>query len=393
MKRLACMVLTVLVLLMFLTGCGEAETSQAPVENAGTFTLTFITIGKGDAFLLTCPDNSHYLVDTGKAEDYVQIARTLRAKGVETLDGIFATHGHHDHVGCLDTLTGAFPTKEIYYSGKDNVSYTDVLPEEIAKAHGAQDVKLQGGEEMDLGGVKAQIWLPEQVDAQNGNNNSLVLRLTHGNKTFLLMGDAELEEETALMSSGFELRADFLKLGHHGEDDATSPAFLNKVQPSIAFITGNETENPDSVDPMIAQNLTRKNTEFYYSESDGLGIDLISDGNTLTTSTVQDVEFPKELSLSFASVDREAQRVTIRNDGDTTADLTGCLLYSNRGDEHFLFPNGTTLEPGAERTIACMGSEQPDDLVWQQEKVWKKKSDEALLYDRNLNLLAEDDPA
>ncbi len=395
MTRREFMQLAALLASISLVGCSEqsntvGDPTPVPVENAGNFTLTFITVGKGDAFLFTCPDGSHYLLDTGKDEDYVQIARTLRVKGIETLDGIFITHGHHDHAGSLEPLVTAFPTKKIYYSRKDDSSYTDILPGDIAQDHEIESVPLEGGEMLDLGGVQAKVWLPAEVDYFNQNNNSLILRLVHGNQSFLLMGDAELDEESEFMESGEPLGANVLKLGHHGETDSTSTTFLDQVKPQIALITGNEEENPDSVNVPIRRALDKRKIIPYYSESDRLAIDFSSDGNTLAVADVTTEDLPRCLDLSFAEVDRAGQRVQIRNNADTPADLTGCMLYSKRGDECFFFPAGTTLQPDETLAVACIGYEQPGDLIWPEEKIWHKSRDTAVLYDVNLNELALD---
>ena len=373
-----------LLLVMLLAGCAAPGTAQDP----GECTLTFITIGKGDSFLLTSPDGRHYLVDTGKAEDFRQIAHTLHCKGVEQLDGIFLSHGHKDHAGSLDLLLEAFPTGRVYYSGLDDQSYHDILPEEICAAHDVPAEALQGGETMDLGGVTAQVWIPDQVDPENENNNSLVLRLKHGKITMLLTGDAEEGEEERMVQTGFAQKADLLKLGHHGEDDASSTVFLDKVKPSIALIAGNQEENPESVNDTITQRLQERNIQAYYSEGDPM--DFTSDGKLLRMQRLEEPEWPAGPQLVFDSVDRAGQRVVIRNAGQTPADLGGCLLYSVRGEEQFVFPRGTVLQAGASIAVVCQGMEEDGALVWPEEKVWRKKRDDALLYDRTMILLAED---
>ena len=207
-----------------------------------------------------------------------------------------------------------------------------------------------------------------------------------------MMGDAEQEEEALLLQSSMDLKADVLKLGHHGEDDASTGAFLDRVQPSIGLIAGNMEENPESVDPVITKRLEDRKVQIYYSQSPGLGYSFLSDGNTIQTELLRDRDLPKNLKLSFASVDRPGQRVTVRNDREVEADLSGCLLWSVRRDELFLFPEGTFLAPGETITVACRDAEIPGDLTWDADSVWQKKKDEARLYDRNLNKLAENMP-
>lgn len=333
----------ILLLLLLLSGCCPEE--QTPQQNENC-TLTFITIGKGDAFLLTTSAEHHFLIDTGKAEDYPQIARLLRVKGIENLDGIFLSHGHKDHAGSLEPLLEAFPTQTVFLSDSDTVSYHEIDAAALADAHGAEIRKLTASETLEIDGLEIQCWHPEQPVLNNENNNSLVMHITCGNTSFLLMGDAELEEETALMASDFSLKADILKLGHHGENDASSDAFLRKVEPQYALITGNEAENPDSVDPVVADRLKAHGIMPFYSEADGLALDFHSDGQSINWNVVEDAEIPSPLSLTISDVDRKNQRVTIQNTGSQAADLSGCTLFSQRGDEAYRFPMQTLLPPG-----------------------------------------------
>ena len=86
--KLICLTLCILFLLP-LAGCTSQSPASVPVletpEEKGSFTVTFITIGKGDAFHLSPSDGTHYMVDTGKKKDYPQIERLLRTKGVDKL--------------------------------------------------------------------------------------------------------------------------------------------------------------------------------------------------------------------------------------------------------------------------------------------------------------------
>ena len=285
-------------LLLALTGCFRqaADSTAAPEasEETGSFTLTFITIGKGDSFLLSPSDGTHYLIDTGKKKDYPQIDRLLRTKGIDRLDGIFLSHGHKDHAGGLESLLSSFPVDTLYLSGTDSVSYQDIDAEELAGQYGTNVQKLSCGDTLQLGDVAVQCWLPKRPFLDNANNNSVILRLTHGSNCFLMMGDAEQEEEAALLASGFPMSANVLKLGHHGENDASSLAFLKQVKPQYALITGNEKENPDSLNPQVQKRLDRCSITPYFSECDGLGIDFVSEHGTICISAVEDTSSDSE---------------------------------------------------------------------------------------------------
>ncbi len=112
-------------------------------------------------------------------------------------------------------------------------------------------------------------WLPKRPFLDNANNNSVILRLTHGSNCFLMMGDAEQEEEAALLASGFPVSANVLKLGHHGENDA-------------------------SLNPQVQKRLEQCSITPYFSECDGLGIDFVSDHGTICLSAVEDASSDSE---------------------------------------------------------------------------------------------------
>ena len=372
-KKLICIILVLTAALSF-SACGSKDEPG--------FTLGFICIGKGDAFLLQCPDGSNYMVDTGKTEDFPQIGRYLSLKGVSHLDGIFLSHGHRDHAGGLDYIMSVFPTDRVYMSAADDASYSRIDPGAVCLRHGSELVKLKGGEILNLGGgVSCSIWLPDTVDYENENNNSLVMLICFGQRRFLMMGDAELNEEKLLLESGFDVKADVLKLGHHGESDASSTDFLNAVSPSLGLIAGNESENPDSVNETISSRLSQRGIEALYSDPGIPGWEIFCDGETIELSRLIDRGGLPELSLSVSEFDRKGQRIVIRNNSDTAADLSRCTLFSDAESCAFIFPGGTVLQSGEETAVACRGHEIPEDLIWDEDKVWHKKKGRAVIYD------------
>ena len=385
MKRIIHIVSLVLIILIP-SGCMKKE--EVPVCNDGSMVLTFITIGKGDAFLLHSPEGKHYLIDTGKRSDFPQIARTLKIKNIETLDGIFLSHGHLDHAGGLESILDAFSVKKIYLSAVDSISYQNIDAEAIAKEHNVPIEKISCGDVLTGEEMSIRSWVPEKAVIDNENNNSVILRISYGKTAFLMMGDAELEEETDLLYSGESLRADILKLGHHGENDATSLSLLKKVKPQYGLVTGNQEENPDSLNSDVSAKLSSIGTTPIYSESDGLGIDFCSNGKQITTRTVNDQAPPVDTPLSLLGSDREKQRIEVKNTGTESVDLGGYTLFSKRGGEVFRFSNNTLLPPGESITVSCRSTWREGELLWDEDKVWKK-NDEACLYDRDFVLLDE----
>lgn len=258
---------------------GRHRQDTLPTIPGQRLEISFITIGKGDAFVLKMPDNSYYMYDTGKKEDWEQIEAVLDGKQISSLKGIFLSHGHKDHAGNLKKLLKKMPVEKIYLSEKDTVSFDEDDLEEVLLQWGENKiVRLNGGETLELGGATASIWIPERCDYENENNNSLILHLSYGETSCLFTGDMEYEEEAAFLSSGFPCQATILKLGHHGEKDATSLALLQRVKPEYALITGNQKENPASVNKEIQARLDACHIEPFYSEGEWLAWDFSMDG-------------------------------------------------------------------------------------------------------------------
>lgn len=286
-KRVWTAVAILTMICMMAAGCKETvkeKNSKTPLEE---MTFSFITIGKGDAFLLEIPHQGHYMFDTGKKEDWGQIKAVLKEKNVKEIKGIFLSHGHKDHVGNVEKILQEFSVDAIYISEKDTISYKDIDICAIAEMAGVNVKKMSGGESLLFGNARFDVWIPKDEDKRNENNNSMVIRIIYGDTEILLTGDMEREEEAQYLAENIKIQADILKLGHHGETDATSITLLERVKPEYGLITGNEEENPDSVNPEIAARLQVYKAETVYSEGEQLAIDFISDGISIRTEKIE----------------------------------------------------------------------------------------------------------
>ncbi len=262
-------------MVLLMSGCKRDSQIRQPMEE---LTLSFITIGKGDAFLLEIPHAGYYMCDTGKKEDWEQIRKVLEEKQVQEISGIFLSHGHKDHIGNVKNLLENFPVKTIYLSGKDHVSYKKTTIWDVAEEVGTQVKEIQKSQKIPLGKAEAELWIPPEEDKKNANNNSMVLRINYGNISWLFTGDMEKEEEAVYLAQNRDIEAEILKLGHHGEADATSVALLERVKPDVGIITGNQEENPYSINEVILSRLQAYGIEPFYSEGEQLAIEFITDG-------------------------------------------------------------------------------------------------------------------
>ena len=237
---------------------GEAS-SEAAVSEAlpadgdpeGVLILWAIDVGQGDGLLLRMPTGEHVLVDSGVNTDKNAVPDFLREKGVEEIEYAVFTHPHADHIGAAAEVVRGFRVKNVYMPDVAHTSktYLDLL--DALEADESVSVRRAvAGESFSIGEVTFDILSPIEDKYSDLNLYSAVLRVTYREKRFLLMGDAEQPNETALLASGESLRADLLKVGHHGSSTSSSADFLRAVRPDCALIScgeGNSYGHPEQV--------------------------------------------------------------------------------------------------------------------------------------------------
>jgi len=224
--------------------------------------LHFINVGEGASTLIQSRELGSILIDTGNPSSRVasylvnylegSLAKLLEKQDVENGEGekgvlahLFITHPHLDHFGGVFAILDRFKVKNIYDNGEDieQISSKEDIYRFYKKAvrgH-AGHKSIDAGFEISSGALSLKVLSPKRIGSKkrlaDWNSNSLVVRISYGSFTALLMADGNFETEKALLKSNADLRANILQVGHHGAKDATSSEFLKMVSPQVAIIS------------------------------------------------------------------------------------------------------------------------------------------------------------
>ncbi len=282
-----------------------------PCAALADFTVYFLDVGQGDCAIIEC-DGYAMIIDGGlpgqSSKVYSFIRNDLYYKEITY---VVATHPDNDHIGGLPAVFNAVkddqkkvrnvfsPIKEL-----DTPRFTD-LKNKVEESH----LKIQipyDKEPYDLGSAKVTFyncgrekkgiihattdWFKsifnrdDPEENEDNNNMSIVVKIQYGETIFLFTGDIETEAEADLLGSGIDLKADVIKIAHHGSTSSSSIDFLSAVSPKYAVIScgkGNRYGHPEQ---MTLDELKQRNVELYRTDLQST-ITCHSDGHHVTFET------------------------------------------------------------------------------------------------------------
>ena len=247
--------------------------------------LLAINIRKADALLLRSGDSA-YLIDTGTEESFARLYSVLKREGIDRLTGVIITHTDKDHAGGIAQLVDSdIEIESVYASAYYNKKKESKHPAVKAlKGTGRSVVFLASGDELPLDGGSLKVLGPLEKDGEKENNNSLVLLAEGGGGgSMLLAGDMEFPEEDSLLKAGLIPHADVLKVGNHGEDDATSNALIAAIRPSLAVISTNTDDEPDTPSPRVLRLLASWDIPVLVTQDTENGVLITISGGRITT--------------------------------------------------------------------------------------------------------------
>lgn len=286
-----------------------AQNPQAPTPTEGELSVHFLDVGQADAILILDGDKT-MMIDTGdwpNGEDKAYMLSYIESLGITVIDYLVLTHPDADHIGGAPEVINTFDVKNCIMP---NATKTSAVFERTIKALEDNEVNVilpVPGDDYTLKNASFRILAPINEKYKDSNDYSVVLRMQYGEKSILFTGDAETLSESEMLEkyTAADLKADVLKVGHHGSSTSSTQTFLDLVDPDYAVIScgvGNSYGHPHSA---VIDRLNARELALFRTDTQGT-IVLKTDG--------------KELSLEALG----------KRDEDAAAAYTVEYLYFNR---------------------------------------------------------------
>lgn len=352
----------------------------------------FIDVGQGDSVLVEFRDKT-MLIDAGERDAGKRVVAYLGAHNVGKLDVVVATHAHSDHIGGLGDVISAFPVGRFVDAGQPHptATYENLLA--LIEERGVPYTAAERGQTIALDpDLEILVENPGPQLLGDVNEDSVVLKATYGDVSYLFMGDAGKPAEEKMAEAGLDLDADVLKVGHHASRYASSAEFLAAVSPAISVISVGEGNDYGHPHEEALERLQAAGSRIYRTDRDGT-IVVATDGRALAVTTGASSvmttpvgQLPTTTApspgISIAGLDLRDEEVTISNAEPAAVNLTGWTVTDEGSRNTYTFPV-FILAPGADVTIHTgPGNDTATDLYWGRETpVWNNDGDLATLAD------------
>ena len=358
-----------------------SEDGSAVTTGNGSLEVHYINVGQSVSTLIVGPDGETMLVDTGHYnDDGEHVIAYLQRHDVERIDHLVTSHNDADHIGGNGAIIDYYETEAdgigvVYDPGiaASTRTYGEYL--DAVEEHDVTLYETREGDTIRFGETTVDVLGPPEPYLENEarNENSIVLKLTHGETSFMLSGDAEDDQEAYLVDEyGDQLRSTVLNAGHHGSSSSSNEAFLDAVDPQVAVVSSAYDSQYGHPHEEVLQRFADRSVPTYWTATHG-DVVFVSDGTNVSVRTQRDAPTepqalrdgdPVEPGTTDAVTERAvvgangAVAVTDGGDGSTdpadddqTAESNGTLAVAtinadaagndgdNLNDEYVVFEN------------------------------------------------------
>ncbi len=227
----------------------QNQSVYTPADGNGSSRLevAVLDVGQGDCILVVFDTGETMLIDASTKSSAETILNKLDSRGIKEIDILVATHPHADHIGGMEDVVRNYDIGCVYMPDMKSSSKTY---KQLISAINEKDIPIiegYAGLDFSFGPSVCTIVSPQEDANKDANNESIVIFLDYGETDFLFTGDIEAWGEEAILSEGYTIDADVLKVAHHGSRGSTTEEFLSAVSPEYAVIscgTGNTYGHP-----------------------------------------------------------------------------------------------------------------------------------------------------
>ncbi|NLV13063.1 lamin tail domain-containing protein [Haloarcula argentinensis] len=434
--------------------------ASSPAAANGTLEVHFINVGQSVATVLVSPDNETMLIDSGDfTDDGEYVLQYLDRQGIDRIDHFVVSHNDADHIGGNAAVIRHYETEKngvgaVYDPGIAASTQTYERYLDAVDAHDVTLYETREGDRIAFSGVETTVLGPPEPYLENRarNENSIVLRIEHGETSFLFTGDVEDDQEAYLVDTyGAALGSTVLKAGHHGSASSTDGPLLDAASPRTVVVSSAYDSQYGHPDNETLQRLSARSVPTYWTATHGDTV-LTSNGTAVTVST-QRAAPTDPLSLrsgdpiSPGTTEPVTQRATylprlsprtdtpaatdtpaVTDGGTPTGSTSGDLIidrvhvdaagddWDNLNDEYVVFrnagaepldmrgwtvsdeadhtytvPDGFTLDPDETVTLHTgSGTDTATDLYWGSERpIWNNGGDTVTVIDANNETVLE----
>lgn len=237
--------------------------------------IFFIDVGQGDSTLIITPDKKTVLIDGGGSDSFDVGKKVLLPylldRRILKIDYVLISHFDTDHATGVAQILGKIDVSSIILTRQleENDIYRHILS--IAKEKKIKLIYVKEGDVLKIGGIKISIIHPENKLMINNpmNNNSIVCKVEYNSFSMLLTGDIEMEAEELILRKNINLKADVLKVAHHGSKTSTTGEFLKAINPKVALIGVGKNNNFGHPSNEVIQRLKENGTRIYRTDENG----------------------------------------------------------------------------------------------------------------------------
>lgn len=245
--------------------------------------IYFFDVGQADSILIKSNDDT-VLIDAGNRNDGENLANYIKNDlKINDIDIVIGTHPHEDHIGGMNYIIDSFDIGKIYLPDvTSNAKFFEKLLDSIE----SKDYKIsipKIDEEIKLNNLVFNVLSVDDND-KNINDCSIVLKLNYLDTKYLFMGDASKSVEKKLLDK--DIKADVIKIGHHGSSYSSSKKFLESVNPNIAIISVGKDNKYKHPTKSVLNTLNNLNIKYYRTDIDGT-IKLVSDGKNIEINKIK----------------------------------------------------------------------------------------------------------